>query len=145
MPYMVRVSLKPSRRLAALLICAHLAAAAALIPLDLSPWAKIAIAAAVAGSLWHALRLHALQRNAASVTELVLHAGDRAAVRVRSGDWVEGRVLGTTYVTPALVVLNLRLDGRRFARHVVILRDSTDAEALRRMRVLLRWAYRAET
>ena len=54
----------------------------------------------------------------------------------------QARVLGTSYVSPRLSVINLRLDGRMFARHMLIVSDNADAECFRRLRVLLRWGYR---
>src|SRR5687767_754455 len=106
---MLRVILKPSRRLAAVLVGAHGAAAVTLLPLDLPAWAKAVSALFIAVSLVHALRRHAWLRSAASVTAVELHEQDGAALETRGGTRHEARVLGTTYVTPKLCVMNLRV------------------------------------
>ncbi|HYC46314.1 MAG TPA: protein YgfX [Burkholderiales bacterium] len=139
---MVRIELRPSPRLAAVLVAAHLFAAAALAPLDLPWWFKLAGALVVCASLVRSLRCHALLRSRAAIMQVDLREGDRAAVRMRGGDWLKARVLGTTYVTPVVTILNVRLPGRRSARHVVLLSDSADEDTLRRARVALRWGYR---
>jgi hypothetical protein len=36
--------------------------------------------------------------------------------------------------------LNLRVEGSRFAQHVLLVRDNLDPEDFRKIRVLLRWA-----
>jgi toxin CptA len=53
-------------------------------------------------------------------------------------------VLGTTFVAPWLIVINLKLERSRCARAVVILPDATDRESFRAARVWLRWR-RVET
>jgi toxin CptA len=141
---MLRVILKPSRRLAAVLIAAHTAAAFTLVPLALPAWAKAGLALLVAASLGYALYRHAWLRGAGSVTAIEILEHDRVAVETRSGVRHEARVLGTTYVSPGLCVVNLRVEGRLCARHAVILSDRVDAETFRRLRVWLRWGYRQE-
>jgi toxin CptA len=139
---MLRVTLKPSRSLAAVLIVAHVAAGATLWPLDVPAWGKLSLAALMAMSLAFTVRRHALLASAASVRSIEIHEEDRAAVHTRAGGWQEARVLGTTYVSPLLTVLNFRVAGRVFAQHAVIVPDNVDGDAFRRLRVLLRWAYR---
>ncbi|HEY9100281.1 MAG TPA: protein YgfX [Thiobacillus sp.] len=55
------------------------------------------------------------------------------------GDWHEVEVQGESLVSPALIVLRYRLDTLG-VQTLVLLPDSADAEALRRLRVSLRWA-----
>ena len=142
---MLRVRLKPSPLLAAAFTAAHLAAALTLIPLDLPLWAKLLITLPIAASLVHALRHTAFLRSPTSPIALELKGADGAAIQTRNGDWHGARILGTTYVSPLLTVLNLRLQGRRTARHVVIVPDGIGAEDFRKLRVRLRWDYRTET
>src|SRR5262245_17958269 len=105
---MLRVVLRPSRRLTLMLIEAHLMAIAVLVPLDLPAWAKVLAVAFIAASLAHALWHHAWLRHGRSVTAIELGESDRVCAETRSGARHEARVLGTTYVTPQLCVLNLR-------------------------------------
>ena len=136
----LRVHLRPSHSLAWALVVAHAASACVLIPLDLATGFKIALVVLIAFALAHSLWRTVLLRDPRSVVGIRLLEGDRIDVQTSDGEWHEARLLGTTYVTPLLTVLNLRLVGRRFARHVVIAPDSADAAELRRMRVRLRWA-----
>lgn len=140
---MLRVQLRPSRRLALVLVTAHVCAAGTLIPLDVPLWSKVAGAIAVVASLVVSLRRHALLRSSGSVTAVELRGGDRAAVHLRTGACLDARILPTTYVSARLTVLNLRLPAHMLATHVVILADSADAESFRRLRVLLRWDYQS--
>ncbi|MTD33836.1 protein YgfX [Paludibacterium denitrificans] len=50
---------------------------------------------------------------------------------------VAAQVLDDSFVSPWLVVLNVKAEGRRHA--VMLWPDSTDAESLRRLRVYLLW------
>jgi toxin CptA len=141
---MLRVALTSSRWLAAALIVSHAAAAATLAPLDLPLWAKLGLALLIAASLAHALYRHAFLASRESCTALEVREADQAAVHTRARGWQDARILGTTYVSPVLTVVNLRLTGFVFAKHVVIVADNVDGETFRRLRVKLRWAYRAE-
>jgi toxin CptA len=139
---MLRLTLKPSRLLAIALTVVHICAAATLVPLDLPAWAKAGLALAVAASLAQAVLRHALLKGRGCLIAIELREDDRAAVQTRDGTWHDTRVLGTTYVSPLLSVINLRLDGRRFARHMLVVPDNADAEYFRQLRVWLRWGYR---
>jgi len=139
---MLRVSLKPSRQLAAVVMAAHVAAAMTLLPLDVPVWAKLAVTLLIAASLGHTLRRHALLANGASITALEVRENDSGAIQTRGEDWQEARILGTSYVSPLLTVVNMRVTGCRLAYHILIVPDNVDAEGFRRLRVLLRWGYR---
>ena len=139
---MLRVTPKPSPALAIILTVAHTAAAGTLVPLDLPAWAKVILGLAIVASLAHALLRHALLRSPGCLKAIEFRDNDCAAAQTRDGTWHEARVLGTSYVSPLLSVINLRLEGRVFARHVLIVPDNADAECFRRMRVWLRWGYR---
>jgi toxin CptA len=141
---MLRLALKPSRLLGAIVVTAHAAAGVTLVPLALPAWMRLAAAAGLVLSLGHALWYRVLLRGASSVADVELLGGDDARLFLRNGAILDARVLETSYVTPLLTVLNLRLAEQRCTRHVVLLRDSAEAETLRRARVLLRWAYRPE-
>ena len=141
---MLRVDLKPSRVLAVALIAAHAGAAVTLLPLELPTAAKAGLALLIATSLGRALYRHVWLRSRGSVTAIELGEHDHATVETRCGGRYQARVLGTTYVSPLLCVVNLRLARRLFAWHAVIVPDNVDAEAFRRLRVRLRWAYRGD-
>lgn len=56
-----------------------------------------------------------------------------------SGNEQAGQLATSTFITPYLTILNVRVKPRRGVRSVVIFPDSIDAEDFRRLRVLLRW------
>ncbi len=142
---MLRIAFKSSTILAAVLTGGHAAAGASLVPLDLPLLAKIALALLVGASLVHNLWRHAFLKSHGALVGLELgEQSCRASVHTRGGDWHEARILGSTYVSPLVSVLNLRLDGHIITRHIVIVPDSADAEDFRRLRVRLRWGYRDE-
>lgn len=138
---MARATLKRSRYLTAALGCAHLSAFATLIPLELALQSKLLLSLAIVASLAHSLWRFAFLRSPRSVIALELK--DRETAIVQQGDetWHEGKVLGTSYVSPLLTVVNLRLDGHRLTRHIVVVPDNIDPEEFRKLRVTLRWSY----
>ena len=74
-----------------------------------------------------------------SALALEVSSDHQFSMQTRASGWSEYDVLGTTYVTPYLTVLNLRGHGERGARHVTLLPDSLHAEDFRKLRVWLRW------
>lgn len=58
----------------------------------------------------------------------------------RDGGVVDGRIRAGSFVAPWLVVLRYRPDGARLDRTVVLLPGMASPEALRKIRVLLRWS-----
>ncbi|HYH42986.1 MAG TPA: protein YgfX [Burkholderiales bacterium] len=139
---MVRVTLESSRWLTIVLTTVHAGSVALLIPLGLPLWMKLALAAAIAVGLAHSLRRHALRRSASAFTGIELRDEDRAAVRTRDGKWHDARILPTTYVSPVLTIINLKLAQQSRPRHAVIVPDSVRADDFRALRVSLRWRYR---
>lgn len=139
---LLRVQLNRSPYLAAAIVSAHVGCACILIPLDLPNEAKLAIAITLGLSLARSVWSVVLLRSPGAVIAVELRDEGRLAVQTRDGDWHDARLLGTTYTTPLLTILNLRCEKRLLSRHVVIAGDSTEAEAFRRLRVWLRWGYR---
>jgi len=139
---MLQLALRPSRALCAVLAVAHAAAAITVIPLDIPDWTRLVVLAAIAASLAHTIWRHALLRSRASIVAIDFFEDDHVVVQASDGSRHEARILGTSYVSPLLSAINLRLAGRTFARHVLIVPDNADVDAFRRVRVLLRWAYR---
>lgn len=133
------ITLKPSPRLAWLLGIAHAAAAGAVSVLELPAWLTVALVVALAAhGVLQTLRL-ALLRRADAVVAVEAGRASGVPFRTRNGTWQAAQLLGSTYVSPALTVLNLKPVGARRARHVVILPDAVDADDFRRLRVWLRW------
>jgi toxin CptA len=118
----------------------HTAAVAIVAPVELSAWMKAALLAAIGVSLVLALRRHAWLSSTDAITAIEL--GDEDALICRyDGRSEHARLLGTTYISPYLTLLNLRVMGRILPRHMILVPDNVDPEAFRRLRVWLRWAY----
>ena len=137
---MVRAPLRPSRLLATVLVLAHAAAVATVFPLQIPLEWKAALLVAIATSLVRSLRRDALLRSPHAIVELEVSNRERASMRTRSGEWRSARILGTSCVTSVLTTLNLRVEGFRTTRHVLLVGDNVDPEDFRKIRVLLRWA-----
>lgn len=132
----------PSRYLTILLLATHSAVFAVLPPLALPLWAKATLAIPLLYSMLYYLRRDAWLRLPASCIGLVLE-GDGVILRRRDGANMPGAISRDSLVTPCLTVLNVLPQGARFARSVVILPDSMDAEAFRQLRVRLKWGDQA--
>lgn len=137
------IFLRSSRRLATALVLGHSAVAALLLYLDIATGWKVAAIVLVCASLIYELRV-ALRLGANAVIGLRISADDVFSIKPRGGDWRQCEVLGSTYVTAILTVVNLRVAGERRVRSVVILPDGIDADAFRRLRAWLRWRSQAE-
>ena len=137
---MLRINFRASRQLAAIVVAVHVAASATCIPLHVPPPIKIALAVAIAASLVHALWRYGLLRSRRALVALELSDASQANVQTRDGAWHHARILGTSYVSPLLTVLNLKIDGCLLARHLVIAPDMVDIEDFRALRVILRWS-----
>jgi toxin CptA len=132
------IRIGPSRTLALLIAGMH-GAGGWFAWLALPAWLTGLLALPLLGSLWFYLRRDCLRTAPGSVVGFEIHPDCRCAVQTRHGDWLEARLLPSSFVAPYLTVLNLRVAGRRFPAHVTILPDAIDGEDFRRLRVLLRW------
>lgn len=130
--------LKPSRRLAAALAAAHLACAGLLWPLALAFWLKLALAGGLGASLIWRLRRDAFLVARSSILSLIVREDCSCTMGRLDGEWEQGILLGSSFVSPGLVILNIRSDARMRLRHVVLSSDSLDREDFRRLRVLLK-------
>ena len=130
----LRIEPRPSRLLAALVWAAHAGAAAVVPPLDLPPALRLLLVVAIAGHLvWCWPRLERPVRVVwDGYGDWTWEAGGRVAAVVPTAD---------SYVSPLLVVLNLREPAGRRRHTLVLLPDSLDGETLRRLRARLRLAY----
>ena len=109
----------------------------ALVPIAL--WLQIVCISALALSLVICVRRIALLRDPDSVAALEISTDNVLTVQTQSGGRVECVVLPSTYVAAYLSVLNLREIDRGSVRHVIVVRDSADADDFRSLRTWLRW------
>lgn len=135
----LRFRLGASRRLAALLIAAHLLAAGGLIASGVDRVVCGALLLPLAGSLMFHLRRHAWLSDSRAVVAVALSDSLDCEAEERNGRAFAGSVLGTTFVAPWLVVINLESERRGLPRVIVVMPDAVDPESFRALRVWLRW------
>jgi toxin CptA len=134
------VDLRPSYYLAAILGIASALAIIALCVLPLPWWWKLAgVVAMVIGCAYHLWR-DVLRQHPQSWVRLEVLRDNTLMLTRRNGEQIRVQVLPITVVTAYCVVLNVRLPGKLFAQSTVLLADSADKDALRRLRVWLSWA-----
>lgn len=135
---MHEIELKPSRLLGLLLAVMAGLAAWALLRAALPDATRRGMAgAALALAAWGAWR------SRPQVRVRRLNDG-RVQVADVAGAWFDVEVLGDSFVSPLLIVLRYRVGGGP-AKRLVLLPDSADADALRRLRVSLRWPPRTRS
>jgi toxin CptA len=134
----LRIPVGPSARIAVGLSATHFASAALLWLVPLAAWAQALLTLAIAASLVYLMARHALLHAPHSI--VTLQTRDAAvSLQARNGDWLEGDVLDSSYVSPRLTIVNFRPRGRRRARHVILVPDNVDPRDFRRLRTWLRW------
>ena len=133
---MLRIDLRPSRLLLLALVLVHgLAMYAVWISFGGLP--RVLAAVAVLASLAATLA-GALLRTPRSAVSLELAEDGRFSWRDRGGAWHEGTLGVSHFVSPFLVVVQLR-PGTRGVKGLILLADSAPRDELRRLRVRLRW------
>lgn len=136
---MLRIGIAPSPSLAVLLVIAHLIAGACVLIFLPAWWAAVILTAAPCASLIFHLRRDALRLSGDAVIEVTLWDYGRCELLTRSGAVLEGKVAGSSFVSGLFTVVNVRLDGGRRLRSVVVMPDCAEAEDRRRLRVWLRY------
>ncbi|HYQ94830.1 MAG TPA: protein YgfX [Burkholderiales bacterium] len=132
----LQLDLKPSLRLAGLLLAVHaLALVAACV--SLAGWPRVLVGFGVllsgAGCL-----AEVLQRSPRAAVALELREDGGASWRDLGGAWHEGRLRSDHFVSAVLVVMGLDVAGHG-RKWLVLLGDSALPEDFRRLRVWLRW------
>jgi toxin CptA len=136
---MLRISLKPSRILALLLLLAHALSLAVLWPLALPLWLRAAGGAAVLASAIFYIRRDALLAARGSVVALTLHTDGGAAIERRDGVRREAQLVDEHFVSARVAIARYRLDGERRRRSVTVLPDMISNADFRALRVHLKW------
>ena len=136
----LRLIPKPSRILIALLTVGHLGAVAVLIPLDLSLFIKLGIAAVLLVSLIIALRKQPGRTGEGGVQALTWKADGDWVLETAEGESLSARLHESTYVHPWLVVLNFRQENKRGLLSFALAPDALDHEIFRELRVRLKVA-----
>ncbi|TMH37977.1 MAG: hypothetical protein E6H56_16560 [Betaproteobacteria bacterium] len=132
----LQLDLKPSLKLAGLLLAAHaLALVAACV--SLAGWPRVLVGFGILLSATGCLA-EVLQRSSRAAVSLELREDGGASWRDRGGRRHEGRLRSDHFVSAAFVVLGLDVAGRG-RKWLVLFGDSALPEDFRRLRVWLRW------
>ncbi len=133
---MIPISLKPSISLAAILATAHLGAIFLVFVLPIS--VRLPLVMLLAFSMAYSILRYAFIRLPDSIVSLKLEEKS-CMFSMRGGSEKSCVFHGSSYVSPYLTVLNLKEEGKRLMKSVVILPDAIDREEFRQLRVWLRW------
>lgn len=136
---MLELKLHPSRTLTVLLFVAHLVSLLVVWLLPVMTTIQIGGSLLILTSLVVHLRRDCQLVAHNSIIGLRLDQKCNFSYQTRNGTWLEAKLLGSSMVTPWLIVLNFTQKKSRLVRHTIILPDSADTEMLRQLRVLLRW------
>lgn len=129
------IELKPSRRLGLLLLGMVALTESAVFLADLPAAIAFALGGAAIGlGIWG-------WRRASPTSNLRLVADGRLQCLDGVDEWCDVEVLDDSFVSNVLIVLRYRAVDRR-THTLTLLPDSTNADDLRRLRVLLRWGRR---
>ncbi|MCC6473963.1 MAG: hypothetical protein IT514_09485 [Burkholderiales bacterium] len=130
------LALQPSRLLAAILLAAHAAALVCLAATLSGPPLWLAAAGVLLSAGWSAG--DALLRLPGSVVRVDLADDGSGRWVERSGQAHEVAAVRASWVAAGVVVLGMRGPRRRL-RWIAVFPDAAGADALRRLRVWLRW------
>jgi toxin CptA len=145
----LRLELKVSRTLLAIVVAVHLGAIAMLAISVMSLAVKLLLLSVILGSFFLSVSIH---RNALmpaffrklfpDIKCIVWDNNDQWILMTEAGGELRGQLLTSSFVHPQFTAVNLKLAGmpwyKRY-RSFVFMQDNLDAETFRRLRVRLRW------
>ena len=134
-----RISVRPSVLIAVAVSILHVGAAAVLWLVPIPILGKAVFTLAIAVSLIYFMARDAALHAARSIVALELREEGGIACQTRNGAWLECELLGSSYVSPGMTVVNLRARGWTGYRRVILVPDNVDVEDFRRLRTWLRW------
>ncbi len=136
----VDTALRPSRWAGGFVVAATLATVAlsCLMPIDAGPRALLGLSSLALGI--RAARTHVLQQGPQAARRLRLDSTGAVEVEDGDGRWRSGATRPGCVVTPWVSVLRWRPEGARRDRVLLLVADMMEREALRRIRVILRWS-----
>ncbi len=134
-----RIHVAPSVLIAIAVSAVHVAAAGVLWLVPIPVVGKAVAILAIAVSLIYFMARDAALHAAHSIVALELRESGEIACQTRYGEWLDCELLGSSYVSPHMTVVNLRPLGWRLTRKVILVPDNVDARDFRRLRMWLRW------
>jgi len=136
---MLRLSIRPSRQLLAVLILSHGCAVVCVLSVPLPLWLRSGLLIALLLNLVFDLSNQAWRALPFSVVALEFEREGGALMALRNGELLEARVLGSSFVAPYLTIVRIKAKRAWFARNVVLLPDMLAPAVFRTLRVWLKW------
>ena len=134
-----RIPVTPSVLISVAVCFVHLAASAILWLMPIPVMVQAIFTVAIALSLIFFMARDAGLHAANSIVALELREDRSIACQLLSGAWFDCELLGSSFVSPQMTVINLRLRGRVLSRRVILVPDNVNARDFRRLRMWLRW------
>jgi toxin CptA len=134
-----RIAVGPSVLIAISVSLVHLAAGGVVWLVPIPVLGKAVFTAAIALSLVYFMARDAALHAQGSIVALELGERGEISCQTRSGAWIECELLGSTYVSPHMTIVNLRPRGWLRYRKVILVPDNVDPRDFRRLRMWLKW------
>ena len=134
-----RIAISPSVWIAAALCLTHVAAAALVWVIPMPDMGKLVLTVAIALSLVFFVARDAALHAAHAIVAIEIRDGGEAAFQTRRGEWLDCEVLGSSFVSPHITIVNLRPLLRWGTRRLILVPDNVDPRDFRRLRTWLRW------
>ena len=144
-PVQLRVSPRPSRVAAAVIVALAVASLGAVVCLPTPIVVDAFAAVALFGWARHHFCLHVTRSAPRAVIEILLSSDAVIVVRRRDGRLVAGHVRSATFVHPWFTSIVWRPDGARWSRSIPLAHDMLGIDDFRRLRVMLRYGRRDVT
>jgi toxin CptA len=132
------INIAPNWLLALIFTCMGILACLCLLVAPIPAWWKLLVACVMATLTIYSILEHALLRLPSSIKQLAF----------RQQQWVmtdakavkhHVKLQGSSFVSAYFSVINLTVEGERFTRSILIIPSRVDADAFRRLRIVLRW------
>ncbi len=133
----LRIRISPSNYLAVGLLIAHTGAILLLWFVSIALWVKILLIMIAISSLYYSFYFYIWQKSPGSLIEIILNDKEEWLLIRNDGQVVAVTLRQGVFVHPLLIVLPFRY-GFRFTS-VILTPDKNNADALRRLRVRLRF------
>ena len=135
----VVIAIGPSRQARGWIVAVAAASTLATLAANLDPFLQAAVVLALVCAQVRALRLDACREGPGAIVRIAVDLAERVEARLHDGAVVARRLRDGCFVAPWLTIVRWRPDGARFTRTILVAPDAVDAEAYRRLRILLRW------
>jgi hypothetical protein len=137
--FIQRITVAPSVLIAVAVSVVHLSATGVIWLVPVPVAVKASITLAIAASLVFFMARDAALHAAQSIVAIELKEDGAIACQTRRGEWLDCDLLGSSYVSAQMTVINLRPRGWRRFRPVILVPDNVDRRDFRRLRIWLRW------